>query len=557
MEGLATGVEHQIELTAESLWSEVAGRLRGALNDTTYGTWFGEAQGLELSGDRFVIGVPNDFTRDWIEGHFRGLIGAAIRDVTGEERPIELRISDAGQLLPELLIEPEGNGGVAHLQVEQVAERIQPGKPESGGFNTKYTFDSFVIGSSNRFAHAAALAVAEAPAQAYNPLFIYGSTGLGKTHLLQAVAQYVSERIPPEIPALREPPRRSAASSADVGMNPKYTFDLFVIGSSNRFAHAAALAVAEAPAQAYNPLFIYGGTGLGKTHLMQAIAQYVAEHSSELSVRYVTSETFMNDFINSLRDKRIEGFKQRYRTYDLLLVDDVQFFEHKERIQEEFFHTFNSLYEAGSQIVMSSDRPPRDIATLEERLRSRFEWGLITDIQPPDLETRIAILRKKTKTDGIHVPDPQVLSFIASRISTNIRELEGALTRVVAFSSLTGRSLSVELAEDVLKDVFPQGEAAEVSIRRIQELVSERFQLTMDELCGDKRSQNIVYPRQVAMYLSRELTDSSLPKIGKEFGGRDHTTVIHATSKIARLIREDRSVYNLVQELTARVKQVR
>jgi chromosomal replication initiator protein len=340
-------------------------------------------------------------------------------------------------------------------------------------------------------------------------------------------------------------------------MNPKYTFDLFVIGSSNRFAHAAALAVAEAPAQAYNPLFIYGGTGLGKTHLMQAIAQYVAEHSGDLSVRYVTSETFMNDFINSLRDKRIEGFKQRYRTYDLLLVDDVQFFEHKERIQEEFFHTFNSLYEAGSQIVMSSDRPPRDIATLEERLRSRFEWGLITDVQPPDLETRIAILRKKVKTDGIHVPDPQVLSFIASRISTNIRELEGALTRVVAFSSLTGRALSVELAEDVLKDVFPQGEAAEVSISRIQELVSERFQLTLDELCGEKRSQNIVYPRQVAMYLSRELTDSSLPKIGKEFGGRDHTTVIHATSKIARLIREDRSVYNLVQELTARVKQVR
>ena len=355
----------------------------------------------------------------------------------------------------------------------------------------------------------------------------------------------------------RRPSGTARAGSMDSGMNPKYTFDLFVIGSSNRFAHAAALAVAEAPAQAYNPLFVYGGTGLGKTHLMQAIAQYVAEHSSDLSVRYVTSETFMNDFINSLRDKRIEGFKQRYRTYDLLLVDDVQFFEHKERIQEEFFHTFNSLYEAGSQIVMSSDRPPRDIATLEARLRSRFEWGLITDVQPPDLETRIAILRKKVKTDGIHVPEPQVLSFIASRISTNIRELEGALTRVVAFSSLTGRALSVELAEDVLKDVFPQGEAAEVSIHRIQELVSERFQLTMDELCSDKRSQNIVYPRQVAMYLSRELTDSSLPKIGREFGGRDHTTVIHATSKIARLIREDRSVYNLVQELTARVKQVR
>jgi chromosomal replication initiator protein len=451
-------VNRPIELTAENLWNEVAGRLKGALNETTYRTWFAEAAGTELSDDIFVLGVPNDFTREWIEGHFLGLIGAALRDVTGQERRVALS---------------------------------------------------------------------------------------------------VTERLRIDTPAPTEAPRRIGVGSGDSGMNPKYTFDLFVIGSSNRFAHAAALAVAEAPAQAYNPLFIYGGTGLGKTHLMQAIAQYVGEHSSDLSVKYVTSETFMNDFINSLRDKRIEGFKQRYRTYDLLLVDDVQFFEHKERIQEEFFHTFNSLYEAGSQIVMSSDRPPRDIATLEERLRSRFEWGLITDIQPPDLETRIAILRKKVKTDGIHVPDPQLLSFIASRISTNIRELEGALTRVVAFSSLTGRSLSVDLAEDVLKDVFPQGEAAEVSIRRIQELVSERFQLSMDELCGDKRSQNIVYPRQVAMYLSRELTDSSLPKIGKEFGGRDHTTVIHATSKIARLIREDRSVYNLVQELTARVKQVR
>jgi len=461
-------VEDQIELTAESLWSDVSGRLRSALNDTTYGTWFAHTVGVELEDSRFVLGVPNDFTRDWIEGHFLELIGAAIRDITGIARTIELRVMDISAT-PAPPAEPSEHPAPRAAPVE----RLVPHRPESGGFNAKYTFDSFVIGSSNRFAHAAALAVAEAPAQAYNPLFIYGSTGLGKTHLLQAIAQYVSE------------------------------------------------------------------------------------HSRDMSVRYVTSETFMNDFINSLRDKRIEGFKQRYRTYDLLLIDDVQFFEHKERIQEEFFHTFNSLYEAGSQIVMSSDRPPRDIATLEARLRSRFEWGLITDIQPPDLETRIAILRKKVKTDGIHVPEPEVLTFIAGRVSTNIRELEGALTRVVAFSSLTGRSMSVELSQDVLKDVFPQGEAAEVSIKRIQDLVAERFNMSLEELCGDKRSQNIVYPRQVAMYLSRELTDSSLPKIGKEFGGRDHTTVIHATSKIARLIREDRSVYNLVQELTARVKQVR
>jgi chromosomal replication initiator protein len=344
----------------------------------------------------------------------------------------------------------------------------------------------------------------------------------------------------------------------EVELNPKYTFDLFVIGSSNRFAHAAALAVAEAPAQAYNPLFIYGGTGLGKTHLLQAIGHYVKQHSKRLTMRYVTSETFMNDFIDSLRDKRIEGFKRRYRNYDLLLIDDIQFFEGKERIQEEFFHTFNSLYEGGAQIIISSDRPPREIATLEERLRSRFEWGLLTDIQAPDLETRIAILRKKVNTEHIGVTDPEVLTFIAGRVASNIRELEGALTRVVAFSSLTDRPLTVELAEHVLKDVFPQGDAApEVTIPRIQGAVSERFGVTLEELVSPRRSQAVAYPRQVAMYLSRELTDSSLPKIGREFGGRDHTTVIHATQKITRLIREDRSVYNLVQELTARIKQAR
>ncbi len=458
-------MKDQIELSTENLWSDISGRLQEALNDGTYEKWFGGVRSLDLEGETLVLTVPDELSRDWIDRHFRGLLDAAVRDITGESHPLELRV--ASEASPTL------EHGSRSDALVPVVQRI-PTRPESGGFKAKYTFDSFVIGSSNRFAHAAALAVAEAPAQAYNPLFIYGSTGLGKTHLLHAVAQYVSE------------------------------------------------------------------------------------HSSSLSVRYVTSEAFVNDFINSLRDKsRIEGFKQRYRTYDVLLIDDVQFFEGKERFQEEFFHTFNSLYEAGSQIVLSSDRPPRDIATLEERLRSRFEWGLLTDIQPPDLETRIAILRRKVKVDQINVHDEQVLTFIASRVSTNIRELEGALTRVVAFSSLTGRPMTVELAQDVLRDVFPQGEAAEVSIKRIQDLVAERFSLTLDELCGEKRSQNIVYPRQVAMYLSRELTDSSLPRIGREFGGRDHTTVIHATTKIQRLIREDRSVYNLVQELTARVKQVR
>ena len=458
-----------MEMTAGALWDDVSARLRGSLNETTYHTWFAGVSGVGLDERGLVLGVPNDFAREWIEGHFLDLIRAVVRDAAGETVGVAL----------------------------QVDEQLPPVAPPDG----------------RTAAAATAVPVGVTP-------------------------------LPVEV--LRADP---------AGINPKYTFDSFVIGSSNRFAHAAALAVAEAPAQAYNPLFIYGHTGLGKTHLLHAIANFVADHGGGLTVRYVTSETFMNDFINSLRDKRIEGFKQRYRAYDVLMIDDVQFFEHKERIQEEFFHTFNSLYEAGRQIVMSSDRPPRDIATLEERLRSRFEWGLITDIQPPDLETRIAILRKKVKSDMIEIHDAELLTFIASRVSTNIRELEGALTRVVAFSSLTGRPLSVDLAQDVLKDVFPQGEAPRISIERIQELVCERFSVTLAELTGDRRSQSIVYPRQVAMYLSRELTDSSLPKIGKEFGGRDHTTVIHATSKIARLIREDRSVYNLVQELTARVRQ--
>ncbi len=461
------GVPNVTETAAENLWESIAGRLREALTETTYETWFGHARPKVLTDDTLLVEVPNDFTRDWIQGHFFDFVLGAARESLGRDVVVSFSVSDG-------------------LKAEAPAlDRVE---------------------SAGRARDA-------------------------------------------------DPPDRD---TPDVELNPKYTFDLFVIGSSNRFAHAAALAVAEAPAQAYNPLFIYGGTGLGKTHLLQAIGHYVRQHSRRLTMRYVTSETFMNDFINSLRDKRIEGFKRRYRNYDLLLVDDIQFFEGKERIQEEFFHTFNSLYEGGAQIIISSDRPPREIATLEERLRSRFEWGLLTDIQAPDLETRIAILRKKVNSERIGVTDPEVLTFIAARVSSNIRELEGALTRVVAFSSLTDRPMTVDLAEHVLKDVYPQGEAApEVTISRIQEAVSQRFGVTLDELVSPRRSQAVAYPRHVAMYLSRELTDSSLPKIGREFGGRDHTTVIHAKDKITRLILEDRSVYNLVQELTAHIKQAR
>ncbi|MHB0976933.1 MAG: chromosomal replication initiator protein DnaA [Candidatus Aquicultorales bacterium] len=338
-------------------------------------------------------------------------------------------------------------------------------------------------------------------------------------------------------------------------LNLKYTFDSFVIGSSNRFAHAAALAVAEKPSQAYNPLFIYGGVGLGKTHILQAIAHYVQEHYPHLKVRYVSCEKFLNDFVASIREKdKIAGFQRRYRYNDILLVDDIQFLENKEGTQEEFFHTFNTLYEANKQIVLSSDRPPKDIATLEDRLRSRFEWGLITDIQPPDLETRIAILSKKAQAEGLEVPNP-VLEFIASKVQSNIRELEGALIRILAFSSLTTSPLTVELASDVLKDIFPDRGSRPIGIQSIIQEVCKYFSISKSQIVSHKRSQSVVYPRQIAMYLSRELTDLSLPRIGEEFGGRDHTTVMYAVSKIEALINNKREAYNQIQELTNRIKQ--
>ncbi len=453
------------EAAASTSWETISQRLQQMLNEGTYTTWFGSARAVEQDDERLVVTVPNEFTKNWIEGHFASLLDAAAAE---HELVVELRVAVA----------------------EAVARSVEPEVPEA-------TDD-----------------VVRAGAEA-------------------------------------------AASTAGTGINPKYTFDVFVIGASNRFAHAAALAVAEAPAQSYNPLFIHGSTGLGKTHLLQAIGHYVLQQHPQLNVRYVTTETVLNEFVDSMRDGRMVSFKQRYRTYDLLLVDDIQFIEGKERLQEEFFHTFNSLYEAGKQIVLSSDRPPHELATLESRLRSRFQWGLITDVQPPDLETRIAILRKKVMTERIEIGDPQVLTYIADRVTTNIRELEGALTRVVAYASLTGRPISTEVAEEVLRDLFPQGATRPITIEQIQAAVSEMFHISITELRGDRRQQSIAYPRHIAMYLCRELTDASLPKIGAKFGGRDHSTVLHGVNKIARMLKEDREAFNVVQELTTRIKQGR
>jgi chromosomal replication initiator protein len=336
-------------------------------------------------------------------------------------------------------------------------------------------------------------------------------------------------------------------------LNQKYTFNTFVIGAGNRFAHAASLAVAEAPAKAYNPLFIYGGVGLGKTHLMHAIGHYVIEHNPNAKVVYLSSEKFTNEFINSIRDNKAVNFRNKYRNVDVLLIDDIQFLAGKEQTQEEFFHTFNALHDDSKQIVISSDRPPKEIPTLEDRLRSRFEWGLITDITPPDLETRIAILRKKAKAENLDIPN-EVMLYIANQIDTNIRELEGALIRVVAYSSLINQDMNADLAAVALKDIVPNSKPKVVTISDIQRVVGDHYSIKLDDFKAKKRTKSVAFPRQIAMYLSRELTEFSLPKIGSEFGGRDHTTVIHAHEKISKLLSSDLEFQKQIAEIKEQLK---
>ena len=359
--------------------------------------------------------------------------------------------------------------------------------------------------------------------------------------------------------SLPEPPTASPSRPSGRGgggdrLNPKYSFETFVIGNSNRFAHAAAVAVAEAPGKAYNPLMIYGDSGLGKTHLLHAVGHYIRNYYDRVRVKYVSTEELTNDFINAVSDNRTAEFRRQYRDVDVLLIDDIQFLEGKIQTQEEFFHTFNTLHTAQKQIVLTSDRPPKGLEALEPRLRSRFEWGLMTDIQPPDLETRIAILRKKAAAERL-TAGPDVLEFIASKIQTNIRELEGALIRVTAFASLNRQEVDLTLAEVVLRDLIPDGAETQISSTAIMTHVADYFGLTVEDLCGQSRTHILVTARQIAMYLCRELTDLSLPKIGQLFGGRDHTTVMHADRKIRQLLRERRSVFNQITELTNRIKQ--
>ena len=461
--------------------------------------WLTNSRPVTLHESTAIVAVPDDFTRGQLETRLRPDLERILTESFG--RDIRIAVTVDPSLDPELREPP----APAHPVVQAP---LQPAIQSSIGQSS--------IGAS--------------------------TDAIG--HPLPSVAP------PPNGSAPTQP---ATEAHGEARLNPKYTFETFVIGSSNRFAHAAAVAVAEAPGKAYNPQLIYGDSGLGKTHLLHAIGHYVRSLYTGARVRYVSSEEFTNDFINAIRDDKAAQFQRRYRDVDVLLIDDIQFLEGKIQTQEEFFHTFNTLHNANKQIVISSDRAPKRLEALEDRLRNRFEWGLITDIQPPDLETRIAILRKKAATERLTAP-PEVLEFIASKVQTNIRELEGALIRVTAFASLNRQPVDLSLAEIVLKDLIPEGSKPEVTASMIMGQTASYFGLSIDDLCGSSRSRVLVTARQIAMYLCRELTDLSLPKIGQQFGGRDHTTVMHAERKIRQLMSERRSVFNQVTELTNRIK---
>jgi chromosomal replication initiator protein len=486
--------------TLEQVWARaVEGLSDGALSPQ-HRAWVGLTRPLGLVEDTALLAAPNEFAKDVLDSRLRPVIADALSVAYG--RAIRVAVTVQPDLEP--------------------VDRPEPGAREQEQPRGRYDGPAYAPRPTDSFSRADGAGDDDRSPQEY-----------GRT----------DERERTQGGRDREPAR----------LNPKYAFETFVIGASNRFAHAAAVAVAEAPAKAYNPLFVYGESGLGKTHLLHAIGHYAQHLFDGARLRYVSSEEFTNDFINSIRDSRAESFRRRYRDVDILLVDDIQFLEHKEGTQEEFFHTFNTLHNANKQIVISSDRPPKQLSTLEDRLRTRFEWGLITDVQPPDLETRIAILRKKAAQDRLAAP-PDVLEFIASKISRNIRELEGALIRVTAFASLNRQSVDLSLAEVVLKDLIPADGGPEITGATIMAATAEYFSLTMEDLCGSSRSRVLVNARQIAMYLCRELTDLSLPKIGQMFGGRDHTTVIHADRKIRGQMAERRAIYNQVAELTNRIK---
>jgi len=441
------------------LWSETLSILESELSRTSFQTWMKSTKLLSLRDGRVVIGVPNEFAKDWFVNRYYNLVKDTMELITDQKLSLSFVV-------------PNEEASVFQQNTTPNLSRETDQSPQ-----TAFSEDSLA-------------------------------------------AQ----------------------------LNPRYNFDSFVVGNSNRFAHAACLAVAENPGHAYNPLFIYGDVGLGKTHLMHGIGHYVLMNSPREQVVYVTSERFTNELINAIRDHTTEQFREKYRTIDVLLIDDIQFLAGKEQTQEEFFHTFNTLYEANKQIIISSDRPPKDIPTLEHRLRSRFEWGLITDIQSPDFETRVAILKKKANYENIVLHD-EIFTYLATRVQSNIRELEGALIKVGAYQSFNQEQITVQKAAEIIKDFAAGQQVNKVSIENIQQVVAKYFNLEQKDLKAKNRSRNVAYPRQIAMYLTRDLTDSSLPKIGEAFGGRDHTTVIHACEKISSSLKDDPTLANIINEI--------
>jgi chromosomal replication initiator protein len=508
--------------------------------------WLKLTRPLGLVENTALIATPNEFVKEQLETRLRALVTHALSAELG--RSIQLAVtvdpvSAAGPVPPDFAPGETGRHDIDRPPGGMAYSGAAYGGPAPGGLPHD-SGEQPVLASS----FPPAGVPLHGPRDSLDgPSGPGVSGGQGPGDARQPSPPLRPEPHPAPVP--HAVPRPGGAR-----LNPKYTFETFVIGSSNRFAHAAAVAVAEAPAKAYNPLFVYGDSGLGKTHLLHAIGHYAQTLYTGVKVRYVSSEEFTNDFINMIRDGKQDGFRRRYRDVDVLLVDDIQFLENKEGTQEEFFHTFNTLHNASKQIVISSDRAPKRLVTLEDRLRSRFEWGLLTDVQPPELETRIAILRRKAIQEGLNAP-PEVLEYIASRISTNIRELEGALIRVTAFASLNRQSVDLQLAEIVLKDLIPEAQGPQITIATIMGQTASYFGLSMEDLSGTSRSRVLVTARHIAMYLCRELTDLSLPKIGQQFGGRDHTTVMNADRKIRSLMAERRSIYNQVTELTNRIKQ--
>jgi chromosomal replication initiator protein len=464
----------------EGLWTLCSEALREQVSDAIWQAYLSGITPLSVEDGEIVLGVPNTLIRDRVESRFLGLIQDTVTGTVGRDLIVQLEV-----VAP--IYEP----------TEESVVSAEP--PQASGGNPSTTSPNW------------------------------------------------RDRPHPAPTAARPGPFESPV------LDPRYTFDTFVIASSNRFAHAAAQSVAESPARSYNPLFIYGDAGLGKTHLLHAIGNYVLENFSGRHVRYVTTETYMNEFVDAIRTNATTAFKRRYRECDVLLIDDVQFMERKESLQEEFFHTFNSLYAASKQIVLTSDRPPKSIATLEDRLRSRFLSGLITEVQPPELETRLAILQTKAEHERVDVPD-EVLEFIATHVKDNIRELEGALIRVTAFASLNRQPLNRELAEQVLSDIVSPDQPRRITPQVILDATSETFGFSVEELCGPNRRRPLVTARQVSMYVFRELTDFSYPAIGREFGGRDHSTVMHAVEKVAGLMKERHQIYNQVTDLIVRIK---